>query len=383
MSAPTSPKRGGGATLSFHRLLVEHAPDYLRRFDAAMPARVRQVLRRILRCRTPALGGQLLACPECGTHHYRYHSCNDRHCPQCGDTDAAAWLQRHQRRLELPVPFFLVTFTVPEALRRGMRRHPRRAYDALMAASARALHDLARNPQRLGARLGFLGVLHTWSRTLIHHPHVHFLVPGGGLSLDRQRWIASRPGFLLAVHPLAERFRTLFRRELQRRAPEALHTLPRSLWNQRWVVHSQPVGSGANALRYLSRYVFKTATGNRRLLRGKDGRVRWDYRDSATGKPGSIWLEPQELIRRFLQHVLPTGYTRVRWFGWLHPAQRAEFRRVRACLDVSTPTADPPDPETPKEPVARPLCPRCQRELVLIGTWRAGQTPPGQARAPP
>lgn len=180
---PTSPERGARAsTIGFHELLVRHGPAYLQRFGPSMPGRQREVLERLLRCRTSALGGQLLACPDCGARHYRYHSCNDRHCPLCGQTDADQWLARQELRLLLPTPYFLVTFTLPEPLRAWMRSHPKIGYDFLFETSAQALQDLAANPKHLGASLGLLGILHTWSRTLIYHPHIHYLAPGGGLS---------------------------------------------------------------------------------------------------------------------------------------------------------------------------------------------------------
>jgi len=176
---------GGSGTqrLTVHELLTQFGPLYLEQFGSAMPARQREVLQRILRCRTPALGGELFGCPECpGQFHYRYHSCNDRHCPLCGATDADHWLEQQRQRLLLPVPYFLVTFTLPDPLRSWIRSHPKVGYEILFDASAQALQDLAGNPKRLGAQLGMLGILHTWSRTLIFHPHVHYLVPGGGLS---------------------------------------------------------------------------------------------------------------------------------------------------------------------------------------------------------
>lgn len=391
----TGPTGAGGDSIRFHQLLQRWGPAYLERFGTAVPRRQREVLEKLLACRTPALGGQLFACPTCGTFHYTYHSCNDRHCPQCGQTDADQWLADHTSLL-LPVPYFLVTFTVPEPLRAWMRSHPQPSLDLLFASSARALQDLARNPKPLGASLGLLGVLHTWSRTLIYHPHVHYLVPAGGLSLDQRQWVPTRSKFLVHVHPLADHFRTLFRQALQRDAPELLQRLPARVWKQRWVVHAQPVGSGQVALQYLSRYVFKTATGDRDLPLLPNGRVRWRYRESTTGRWQQVDLQPFELIRRFLQHVLPAGFHRVRRFGWLHPSARVKFNRVRALLKQTPVLADAeraawqppaievevPEPLPPPDP--RPLCPHCQRPMLPCGSWRPGQPrlrPPG--RAPP
>jgi hypothetical protein len=390
-------RRGVSAsTVCFHDLLVRHGPEYLQRFGPSMPARQREVLERLLRCRTPALGGQLFACPDCGAHHFRYHSCNDRHCPLCGQTDADAWLARQESRLLLPTSYFLVTFTLPEALRQWMRSHPKAGYDLLFQTSAQALQDLARNPKRMGASLAMLGILHTWSRTLIYHPHIHYLVPGGGLSLDQRQWVPAKGKFLLPVFPLSDHFRHLFYQALQKHHPDEWRRLPGKIWKQRWVVHSQAVGSGQRALQYLSRYIFKTATGNRPLKRLPDGRVRWPYRDGATGQPAHQNLTPEELLRRFLQHVLPSGYHRVRLFGWFHPASRKKLNRVRALFRepplLSQPEQqawqpgeelfqkiDPPE----NEPALPPQCPRCKKPMLLIGAWRAGESPLAIARAPP
>ena len=394
---PTSPERGACAsTIGFHELLVRHGPAYLKRFGLSMPGRQREVLERLLRCRTPALGGQLFACPDCGAHHYRYHSCNDRHCPLCGQTDADQWLARQELRLLLPTNYFLVTFTLPEPLRAWMRSHPKVGYNLLFQTSAQALQDLAANPQNLGATLGLFGILHTWTRTLIYHPHLHYLIPGGGLSPDQRQWRPAKEKFLLPVYPLSDHFRHLFYRALQKHHPQELRTLSGKIWKQRWVVHVQPVGSGQQALHYLSRYVFKTATGNRRLELRSDGRVRWPYRDSNTGRPEHQNLTPDELLRRFFQHILPCGYHRVRLFGWFHPASRRKLNRVRALLKQSPlltqaerdkwqPGEEVSQPVQPAEtkPVAPPECPRCKKLMVLVGTWRAGQPPLVLARAPP
>jgi hypothetical protein len=390
----------GGASLRVHEVLRRWAPAYRRRFDTTMPPRHREVLDHLQACRTPALGGALHDCPDCGTRHFSYHSCNDRHCPQCGQTDADQWLQEHTTLL-LPVPYFLVTFTVPEPLRAWMRSHPTLAYRLLFAATARALQDLAQNPRRLRAALGMLGLLHTWTRTLVYHPHVHYLVPAGGLSLDGRQWVPARPKFLVRVEPLSDHFRHLFRQALEREAPEALAQIPARVWKQRWVTHCQPAGSGQAALRYLSRYVFQTATGNRRLTLLPNGQLRWPYRNSTTRQWTHVDLEPFEFLRRFLQHVLPSGFHRVRRFGWLHPAGRRAFNRVRALLHqppVLTPAEqatwfglddlEHPEDSTlvprPSNLRSVPRCPRCRQPMRCVATWHAGQTPPtSPARAPP
>jgi hypothetical protein len=386
----------GGRSLTVHQLLRQLAPEYLERFGASMPGRQREVLKKILSCRTPALGGQLFQCADCSGFAYRYHSCNDRHCPQCGQTDTDDWLGRQKDRLLLPVPYFLVTFTVPEPLRRFIRSHLRIGLDLLFAVTAGALQELAGNPRRLGGQLGMLGVLHTWSRTLIFHPHIHYLIPGGALSPDGRTWIPARNKFLLHHTALGAHARTLFKERLLKEHPELFTQVPAGVWKHPWNVGCQAAGSGENALRYLSRYVFKTATSNRAVQLLPGGKLMWTYRQSKTRHWTSIQLEPLEFMSRFLQHTLPRGFARVRTFGWLHPAAKVRANRVRALLRqkplltpaeaqtwkpaVLPPVKTPPAP-MPERP-GSPLCPRCQKAMRLVGCWRVGQPLPFPKRPP-
>jgi hypothetical protein len=386
----------GGPSLTVHQWLTRLAPDYLRHFGATMPARQREVLETIRSCRTPARGGELFACPDGHGFDYRYHSCNDRHCPLCGQTDADAWFQRQRERLLLPTPYFFSTFTVPEPLRMWIRAHLQIGLDLFFAASSQALHDLAANPGRLGAQLGMLGVLHTWSRTLIFHPHIHYLIPGGGLSPDGRQWVAAQDDFLLHHQPLGDRCRTLFKECLQRDHPDLFQQVPAIVWKTHWNVGVQKAGSGENALRYLARYVFKTATGNRLVQELPDGCLLWTYRDSKTQRPAQVRLQPLDFLARFLQHILPPYFARVRTFGFFHPAAKLRLNRVRALLHqkpVLTPaekdTWQPPEPESepasagatspapapPPDPAqaaapGRPLCPHCHKAMLHVGAWR-------------
>lgn len=223
-------------------------------------------------------------------------------------------------------------FTRPEPLRRFLRSHQQIGLDLLFAASAQALQDLAANPRRLGAQLGMLGVLHTWSRTLIYHPHIHYLIPGGGLSADGRTWVAARKNYLINIQALGLRCRTVFQERLQRAHPALFAQVPGQVWARHWNVDSRVAGSGENALRYLARYVFKTATSNRRVAQLANGRLRWTYRESRSAQEKSITLEPLEWMGRLLQHILPPGLARVRTFGWLHPAAKVRGNRVRALL---------------------------------------------------
>lgn len=398
----------GGQSLNVHQLLGRLAPEYRQQFGASMPARQRQVLKKILSCRTPVLGGQLFQCPDCAGFEYRYHSCNDRHCPQCGQTNADAWLERQRARLLFAVPYFMVTFTIPQELRRFFRSHQRIALDLFFAVTAKALQDLAGNPARLGAQLGLLGVLHTWARSLIYHPHIHYLIPGGGLSPDGRQWIASDHKFLLHHKALGAHARTLFKEQLRKAHPQLFVQVPKVVWKNPWNVGCQAAGSGEHALRYLARYVFKTATGNRQVTLLPEGKVLWTYRESKTRQFKSIKLAPLDWMSRFLQHTLPRGFARVRTFGWLHPAAKVRGNRVRALLrekplltaaeketwqppaapkteTVSTPeSAAQPAPINPQPVAARcgPECPRCRKGMRRVGLWRPGQRMPLPNRPP-
>lgn len=388
----------GDQTLSVHQLIGRIAPEYLLRFGPSMPGRHRQVLNKLLSCRTPALGGQLYQCPDCSGFDYRYHSCNDRHCPQCGQTDADAWLARQKARLLLPTHYFLVTFTVPEQLRRLFRSHLPITLNLFFDVTSGALHQLAANPRRLGAQLGMLGVLHTWARSLIFHPHIHYLIPGGGLSLDGRTWVAAPNNFLLHHKALGAHVRTLFKERLRRQHPALFAQVPATVWKHPWNVGAQAAGSGENALRYLSRYVFKTATANRPVKLMANGKLLWTFRQSKTRKFTSIQLEPHQFLSRFLQHVLPSGFTRVRSFGWFQPAAKLRLNRVRALwrqapvlteaekktwspAAAANSNALPPSPPAPAlKASCTPVCRRCKLPMLLTASWTPGQPVPGPHR---
>jgi predicted RNA-binding Zn-ribbon protein involved in translation (DUF1610 family) len=330
-----------------------------------------RALAAIRRCRTPALGGHVYRCTDCGGADFAYHSCNHRACPRCGGAATAAWTARQEARL-LPVEYFLVTFTLPAELRPVVRAQPDLLHDLLFRESAAALQQVAAEPRLLGAELGFVGVLHTWGRQLQHHPHVHFIVPGGGLR--GRRWIPARqPDWLLPVAKLAAVFRRRMEGALRASAP-ALHAMvPAGTWRSRWVVHSQLAGSGANVVRYLARYVGRTAISDERIVAADDAAVTFRYTDSATQEKKTCTLAAAEFLRRYLQHVLPPGQHRVRYFGWQHPA--AKSRRLLVETLLAKPLVLAPPPALPQWHLR---CPQCGAfALVRVGTL------PRQARAPP
>jgi hypothetical protein len=350
-------------------VLRRHWPAYERKFGARLLPSHHRAAAALLSCRTPALGGQLYQC-ACGRQHFAWHSCNHRACPQCGHADATEWLERQRRRL-LPVPYYLVTFTVPQELRALIRSHQKILYALLLRESAGALQDVARDHKDLGAELGMLAVLQTWARDLHYHPHVHCVVPGGGLSADALRWVRpKRPDYFLPQAMLARRFRTRLKVALQQQQPELLRQIPRRAWQLDWVADVQPVGSGEGALKYLAAYVYRTALGAERILADDGRHVTFSYRDNR-GQNRSLRLTGEQFLHRYLQHVLPKRFQRVRYFGWLSPAAKAKFDRIRALLDWRVPALVAPTPRPPPE------CPACKKPMTLVG--RLPRAPPGHS----
>jgi hypothetical protein len=341
-------------------VLRRHWPAYERRFGAKLLPSHRHAVRCILRCRTPALGGQLFRC-DCGRLHYAYHSCNHRACPKCGHAQATQWLARQRQKL-LPVPYYLVTFTVPAQLRRLIRSHQTLLYSALLREAARALQDVARDHKDFGAQIGLLAVLQTWARDLHFHPHVHCVVPAVGLSPDGLRWVRPKcPDYFLPQAALAMRFRTRLKVVVQKQCSEAFASIPASVWRKDWVADVQPVGSGEPALKYLAAYVYRTAFSAERIVADDGHTITFTYRDSPTRQIRSMRLSAERFLHRFLQHVLPRGFQRVRSFGWLAPAARQRWDRLLALLDWKEPALVLPDPIPP------PLCPACHKPMLLVG----------------
>jgi Putative transposase/Transposase zinc-binding domain len=355
-----------------------------------------KVMSAIEHCRTAALGGHVEACEDCGHQRIAYNSCRNRHCPKCQGAAARTWLAERQADL-LPVGYFHVVFTLPTEVTEIAFHNKAVVYDLLFRAASEAMMTIAADPKHLGARIGITAVLHTWGSALTHHPHVHMIVPGGGIALDGQRWISSRPAFLLPVRVLGKLFRRLFLTRLialydagrlaffGRLAPLAdRRTFLRHLSpvrGKRWVVYAKPPFAGPEAvLAYLSRYTHRVAISNRRLLAFDETGVTFrykDYRRDGAARQQVMTLDTDEFIRRFLLHVLPRGFHRIRHYGLLASAARkAGLTRVRELLAV----APPPDDDMPQEPLdARPPCPCCGGHMIIIETferWRQPRAPP-------
>jgi ribosomal protein L37AE/L43A len=358
----------------------QYGPAYREKYGASMPPSHHAAMRAIEQCRTETLGGHLYECPACHEQVYSYHSCKNRSCPKCGNDAAQAWLAKQQALL-LPVPYFLVTFTLPEGLREVARSHQEQVYTLLFRTSAEALQALATDSRFVGGQIGAVGVLQTWTRDLRYHPHVHFVVPGGGLSADGARWRPSRHHFLVRVEPLGVLFRSKFRDGLKQTTLFA--KVPSSVWQQSWVVDCRPVGDGASALKYLAPYIFRVAISNNRILKLENDQVTFRYQDGDSRQWRTTTLSAEEFIRRFLQHVLPKGFVKVRAYGLLASGNRPRLRKAQALLGAHPqPTAKPARTlETPAPATPALRCPRCAQPLRLIQHLPPQRHP--RPRAPP
>ena len=356
--------------------LVRQAPAWLdpAKTGSITPAQ-RRALHAIQRCRTPALGGCVYRCSACEETDFAYHSCHHRACPRCGGNRTAEWTAKQEARL-LPVEYFLVTFTVPEALRFAFAARPELLHDLLFAVAAAALQSIAVIPRHLGGELGMIGVLHTWGRQLQHHPHLHFIVPGGALRADGQKWLPARAGnWLLPRAAVAAAFRRGFQEALQAAAPELQAQIGDAVWRDGWWVHFERAGSGTNVVRYLARYVSRTAISDDRILTADDHAVTFCYTDSATKQRQECTLTAEAFMRRYLQHVLPPGQHRVRYFGWMHPAAGARRLKVETLLAVVIIVHGNTD--TP--PAWHLCCPHCHA-FALVRIGRLARAPPACTR---
>lgn len=361
-------------------VMRRHGGAYIERFGPRMPPEHKKVLRAIVACRTGRLGTVFYTCSSCGRTHAMGRSCGNRHCPTCQQDKTRAWLDKQLARL-LPCPYFLLTFTLPAKLRAFVRAHQRVGYAALFEASSGAIKRLAADPKYVGTRSpGFVGVLHTWGRTLEYHPHVHYVAPGGGLSDDGVRWLPSRADFFVPVRALSKIFRAKFRDCLQKAG--LLDRVDPDAWRQDWVVHSQAVGDGQASLRYLAPYVFRVAISDRRIVSCDGGKVTFSYRKSGSRRWRKMTLDAMEFIRRFLQHVLPTGFQKVRHYGFASPNAKQSIESVRWAVTLHYGLLFhlfAPPSLAALQPRIR--CAACGEAMIVLGFVSAAR--PFAARDPP
>jgi len=314
---------------------------YLEKFGASVSAAQRRVMKAIESCRTAVLGGHVEVCDRCGHQRVWYNSCSNRHCPKCQSLPRAQWLEDRESEL-LDTAYFHVVFTVPEQIADLALQNKRTVYGILFRATAETLQAIAADPKHLGAQIGFFAVLHTWGQNLLHHPHLHCVIPGGGLSLDRTRWISCRPGFFLPVRVLSRLFRRLFLQNLEDafksgklqffgslerlREAHSFRSYIAPLKRIEWVVYAKaPFAGPRQVLDYVGRYTHRVAISNNRLLDINDGHVRFQWKDYRhNDRQKTMTLSAEELIRRFLIHVLPDGFQRIRYYGFLSNRHREE-----------------------------------------------------------
>lgn len=372
----------------------EYGPAYQAKYGDRMLPSHKKALEDIVCCRTHALGGEVYYCDACDERLYSYHSCGNRHCPKCGDDRADKWRDKQMQKL-LPVPYFFVTCTLPHTLHDIAHSNQKLIYRLLFQTSAEALHTLALNSEWLGGIIGMIGSLHTWDRSIGYHLHVHYIVPAGGIDLETGAWIPAHPKFLVPGSALSKLFRAKFRDTLKAEAPHIFAQAPPQTWTKTWNVHCKPVGDGKTALKYLTPYIYRVALSNRRLVSMQNGEVTFSYKPR--NKPWTTMKLPAlSFMQRFLQHVLPKGFQKLRYFGFLHPSANTRFHTLKEQLQEHTATTNKPEAEkspekqettlnrhTPEEPG---VCPHCGKPLRYIGRlprWPANEIPINNQRGPP
>ncbi|MEO6624825.1 MAG: IS91 family transposase [Burkholderiaceae bacterium] len=372
-------------------MIRRHGAELLK--QRAITAREQCILKCLASCRTAELGGHVAICDHCSHRHVVYNSCRNRHCPKCQAGARAAWLEARRDEL-LPVEYFHVVFTLPDSMSRIAWQNKRVVYDILFRAAADTLLEVAADPKHLGGQLGFLGVLHTWGQNLLHHPHVHFVVPGGGISPDGSQWQKCPAGFFLPVRVLSRVFRGKFLALLREayhqgrlafrgeQAPAGTaHGFKRIVadaYRVEWVVYAKPpFGGPEQVLKYLARYTHRVAISNDRLLKLEEGQVTFRWKNYADhSKTQTMTVSALEFLRRFLLHVLPRGFMRIRHYGFLANRHRqAQLALCRRLLAVSPPAAESADLQDAGEASTRaddsaPRCPKCAiGSLIVEQTW--------------
>jgi Putative transposase/Transposase zinc-binding domain len=378
-------------------------PAYRRDHAAHLSRGQRCVMTAIERCRTAALGGHVEQCDACGHQRIAFNSCRNRHCPKCQSLTRAQWLDDRRREL-LPVEYFHLVFTVPQEIAAIAYQNKAPVYDILFRVTAETLRTIAADPKHLGAEIGFIAILHTWGQNLLHHPHLHCVVPGGGISPDGQRWIACRPGFFLPVRVLARLFRRLFIAQLcsafdagelhffhglaALRDPGEFARYLAPVSRAEWVVYAKaPFGGPERVLEYLGRYTHRVAIANSRLVEFDNGEVAFQWKDYRHESQHKVMrLRAYEFVRRFLLHVLPSGFQRIRHYGLLgNRGREFKLERCRRLLDAAAPVGRPADePEDYRDRYQRLTgvslwdCPQCkQGRMICIETWLPGSAPRG------
>ena len=354
--------------MKINEIFQEYALEYLDRFGDLIPSQHLKVINAIINCRTPNCGTMIYQCEQCGQNHILYRSCGNRHCPNCQHHKTHQWLIKQMGR-QLPGHHFMITFTVPQSLRRFIRGHQRLCYSALFKASSETMKKLAADEKYIGGEMpGFLGVLHTWGRQLAYHPHLHYVVPGGAYSKDHDRWHPSRIDFYLPVKAMSKIFKAKFRDEMSKSGLDS--HIPQEVWDQDWVVNCQAVGSAAHSVKYLAPYVFKVAISNSRIIKVEDHKVFFKYKKFQSNRWRTMALDVIEFMRRFLQHVLPSGFMKIRYYGFLSPGASLPLEKIETLIELSF-GFKITKPHIDIKPFDPPTCSQCGGKLKFVFSFSA------------
>lgn len=348
-------------------IFSDYGPEYLKRFQDNIPSEHKKVIDAIIHCKTDYYGTSIYQCEKCGKNHIVHCSCGNRHCPNCQHHKTYQWLKTQMGR-QLPGHHFMLTFTVPEGIRNFIRTNQCICYPAMFTASSATIKKLAADEKYIGGDLpGFFGVLHTWGRQLPYHPHIHYIVPGGAISEADGRWHPSRLDFFLPVKAMSKVFKAKFRDEMKKNKLYSL--IPSEVWDKEWIVNSQAVHNSQNSLNYLARYVFKVAISNSRIVKVEDRKVFFKYRKTHSSRWRTMALDVMEFLRRFLQHVLPKGLMKVRYYGFLNHSSSIPLEKVAALIELAF-GFDIPLPKTTLKPFNLPTCNHCGSNLKYITSIR-------------
>jgi len=352
-----------------------HGPAYLDKYHKKLLPSHKRVMRDVAACRTKDLDGEVYRCPQCHQDRYVYHSCKNRHCPKCQNERADLWLAQKQALL-LPVTYYMATVTLPAELRPLIRSNQKALYNLLFRASSAALQKLAKDPRFVGGTLGMLGVLQTWRRDLGYHPHIHYIIAGGGLASDG-RWRTTRHKYLMPKRAVARIFKGKFSDGLNKLG--LYNHAPAIAWKKKWGIDIKKVGSGLEALKYLTPYIFRVAISNKNVLNVTDRDVTFRYRDRESDTIQIRTLPAEKFMGRFLQHVLPKGFQKVRTFGLYHPKQRHKLKVVKEQLqpeDCQTIEGKLSTSKPIKAASVRFICPCCHVDMIRIGKIANKRGPP-------
>lgn len=350
-------------------IMRQFGPLYLERFSGSMMASHKRAIADIQQCRTEAMGGHIYHCEGCGKKVYVYHACRNRHCPACHRDQIYKWLEQRTAEL-LPCDYFHVTVTIPETLRRIFRSNQKRMYSLLMKTASESLIQLADDPKHLGSRVGILAVLHTWTSNLTYHPHVHMLVTGGGVNEDGQ-WMSCKHKYLVPVKALSKLIRGKFAARLKRSNNDLYRQVDPMTWSKQWVVHSLHYGQGESVvLQYLARYVFRIAITNHRIIDMDKTHVTFRYKDRKGGRWITSRIEGCEFIRRFLQHVLPKGFHKVRYYGIWHTSNSNHVSTLVGPMIVMAMMSGQVSAKQESEDIAESVktlkCPHCGSDKLIL-----------------